>query len=133
MTSSPNATRPVDWAKRINSSWIVHQGLREQAAGWIAHLEATDPHRLHDSCLVAQEMCEHRGCDDDPKPWFYSGLFSMATADEARRFLASHKLTSASVPALADDEGVRNWTASLCAETTRLLGRLRAALRTCLD
>lgn len=29
----------------------------------------------------------------DPKPWFYAGLFSLATADEARRMLASHPLT----------------------------------------
>jgi hypothetical protein len=30
---------------------------------------------------------------EDPKPWFYSGLFSLTTPEEAGTFLADHWLT----------------------------------------
>ena len=30
---------------------------------------------------------------EDPKPWFYSGLFSLTTPEEAGRFLEDHWLT----------------------------------------
>ena len=133
MNFSVNATRPVEWARRINGRWIVHRGLREQAEAWMRYLEAHDPGRLHDACVVAQEMCEHREAEEDPKPWFYSGLFSVATPVEARRFLASHRLTAASVPALADDEEVERWSTSVCGETMALVERLREALRGCLE
>lgn len=38
-------------------------------------------------------MVWQRDQREDPKPWFYSGLFSLATNDEARKFLAEHSLT----------------------------------------
>ena len=59
----------------------------------------------------------------------YAGLFSTATGAEAAEFLAGHRLTTATVPAMSQDPGVRDWEASLCAETCGLLQRLRSGLR----
>lgn len=120
--------RPVEWAGRINRRWIVHHGLGQRAEDWIAHLEKTDPRRLKKSCGIARSMIGRWGEIGDPKPWFYSGLFHLATEDEAKHFLAGHRLTTATVPAMKNDEDVKAWEAGLCTETTALLHRLRAAL-----
>ena len=42
--------------------------------------------------------------EEDPKPWFYAGLFSLATLAEAERFLSGHDFTIACIPALADSD-----------------------------
>jgi hypothetical protein len=73
-------------------------------------------------------MCAHRRPFDDPKPWFYAGLFSLATAAEAKQFLATHRITKATVPAMADDEDVVLWLDRVGPETHELLDRLRNGL-----
>jgi hypothetical protein len=73
-------------------------------------------------------MCGLRGHLEDPKPWFYAGLFSPATATEARRFLADHRITKATVPSMADDEDVMLWIDRVGPETRELLERLRQGL-----
>lgn len=120
--------RPVEWAGRVNRRWIVHHGLGQRAEEWLAHLAAEDPRRLARACETARAMV--RGWDEagDPKPWFYSGLFHSATKEEAKRFLSGHRLTTATVPSMADDPEVVAWEESLCAETNGLLERLRKAL-----
>lgn len=120
---------PVDWVKRVNRTWIVRHGLAERADEWLAYLEQRDDERLAISCETAQMMCRVRDRSEDPKPWFYVGLFSRATADEARQFLANHRLTPASLPAMWDDEGVRKWTEGISPETRALLDKLRQGLR----
>src|ERR1041384_2872948 len=40
---------------------------------------------------------------EDPKPWFYAGLFSLATVEEARRFLANHSFTLSAIPSLSTE------------------------------
>ena len=51
---------------------------------------------------------------EDPKPWFYAGLFSLATVEEARRFLANHSFTLSAIPSLSTE---------LCPDTpTRPIG-----------
>ena len=60
---------------------------------------------------------------EDPKPWFYAGLFSLATPEEAERFAGTHWLTSS---AIAEEQDPR-----LTAESPELiekLGRIREAL-----
>lgn len=121
--------RPVEWATRINQRWIVHRGLGKRAEDWINHLAETDPLRLRTSCDAARQMIRCWNEGGDPKPWFYAGLFSTATGAEAEQFLAGHRLTTATVPAMAQDPGVRDWEASLCPETCELLQRLRSGLR----
>jgi hypothetical protein len=120
--------RSVEWVGRINRRWIVHHGLGQRAEEWIAHLEKTDPRRLKKSCRIARLMIGRWGEIGDPKPWFYSGLFSLATEEEAKHFLAGHRLTTAAVPSMVDDEEVKSWEAGLSSETTALLQRLRTAL-----
>jgi hypothetical protein len=117
-----------DWVKRINRSWIVRHQLNDHADAWLAYLAESDAGRLEASCLMAQKMCDRRMKTDDPKPWFYAGLFHLATVDEARRFLDLHRVTKATVPAMAADESVCLWLDRVSPETRELLARLRQAL-----
>jgi hypothetical protein len=123
-----DAIGPVDWVRRVNRTWIVRNGLSERAEEWLTYLEQTGGARLEKSCELAQAMSRLRDRSEDPKPWFYAGLFSMVTADEARQFLANHRLTPASAPALWDDDGVKKWISGIGPETRELLERLRMAL-----
>lgn len=121
--------RPVEWADRVNRRWIVHHGLGERAGEWMNYLSETDPDRLKISCENARSMIRLWDETGDPKPWFYSGLFHNATESEARRFLAGHRLTTATVLSMADDEDVRRWEAALCTETRALVVKLKTCLR----
>lgn len=119
---------PLDWVRRVNRTWIVRNGLAERSEEWLAHLERLGDGRLETSCEIARSMTRLRERSEDPKPWFYAGLFSLATADEARRFLANHRLTPASVPAMWEDEMVKQWITGIGPETLELLERLRLGL-----
>ncbi len=119
---------PVDWVKRVNRSWIVHNNLNDQAEAWVHYLGDLHDGRLDPSCEIAREMCDLREALDDPKPWFYAGLFNLATAEEARQFLDMHRVTKATVPTMVDDESVHLWIARISPETRELLERMRAAL-----
>ena len=119
----------VDWAERVNSRWIVHFGLGERAEEWMAYLAVHDPQRLLATCQAARAMVALCSKEGDPKPWFYAGLFSEATVDEARRFLTGHRFTSATVPLLEDNPDVRDWVDDLGVETHDLLDKLRRSLR----
>jgi hypothetical protein len=83
----------VAWANRVNARWIVHHNLNHNATAYLAHLAQVDQGRLAMSCRNAQRMVEQAEFED-PKPWFYAGLFSLATADEAATYLAAHWLTN---------------------------------------
>lgn len=119
---------PVDWVRRINRSWIVHNNLNDQADAWLTYLADLGDERLKISCEIARTMCDLRDPLDDPKPWFYAGLFHLATAAESKRFLDTHRVTKATVPTMVDDESVRLWIARISPETCELLDRLRKAL-----
>jgi hypothetical protein len=114
----------LEWVKRVNRSWLVKSHLNDHAEAWLEYLAANDPARLLPSCQAARAMCALRGPFDDPKPWFYAGLFSLATAAEANQFLATHRVTRATVPAMADDESVKLWLDRVSKETRELLDRL---------
>jgi hypothetical protein len=118
----------IDWVRRINRSWIVHNNLNDQAEAWVDYLAEKNDPRLAASCGIARAMCDLRDPLDDPKPWFYAGLFHLATAEEARRFLDMHRVTKATVPSMADEESVRLWFDRISQETRDLLHRLRDAL-----
>lgn len=96
--SSPDE---VSWARRVNSRWIVRESLRESASRYLEHLERADPDRLRRSCLRARRLTDRFGESEDPKPWFYAGLFSLATPDEVEGFLTGHLFTLATIPGLA--------------------------------
>jgi len=91
----PETTTPehVAWAKRVNSRWIVHGDLNRNAGLYLDHLVRTDQPRLVSSCRNAHLMTGWSDPMEDPKPWFYSGLFSLTTSEEAGTFLADHWLT----------------------------------------
>ncbi len=79
---------------RINRRWIVHGGLRESAAGFLDELALKDMARLRAGCQLAMDLVhDNAEANNDPKPWFYAGLFAVADDDEARRYLAGHPLT----------------------------------------
>jgi hypothetical protein len=120
---------PIEWAGRVNQSWFVRGGLKEHAADWMKHLMTVDDGRLLSSCEAARAMCSLRERMLDPKPWFYAGLFSLATADEARRFLETHRVTRAAIPSMRGDESVVLWLDRVGPETRELIQRLRDAIR----
>ncbi len=119
---------PIAWARRINPVWKVRHGLDQAAADWLDHLEQTDPDRLRACCTIAAALSRGPGYGSDPKPWFYGGLFSLASRDEALRFLATHRLTSAIIPALAHEPKSEQWVAALSSTTRDLIERLRTAI-----
>jgi len=118
----------LDWANTVNNRWIVHNNLNNSAQDWINHLTTLDDGRLISSCEIARAMCSLRDPLDDPKPWFYAGLFHLATVEEARHFLPNHRVTRATIPNMANDEAVLLWTDRINPETVALLARLREAL-----
>lgn len=123
---------PVEWAERVNRSWLVRNRLNENADRWIHHLAATDPERLEHACRTARAMCGMRETADDPKPWFYAGLFSSATPDEATEFLTSHRVTRAALPSMQNDPEVGLWLDRVGPETMELIQRIRGGLARCL-
>ena len=91
----PETTTPdyVAWVKRVNDRWIVHRDLNRNAGLYLDHLARTDQPRLVSSCRNAHLMTGWCDPMEDPKPWFYSGLFSLTTPEEAGTFIADHWLT----------------------------------------
>lgn len=119
----------IEWVNRVNSSWIVRGGLNERAREWLDYLASVDDGRLLPSCHAARAMCGLRKPLEDPKPWFYAGLFSLATSEEAVRFLQPYRITMAALPSMAGDENVVLWLDRVGNETRDLVLRLRENLR----
>ncbi|MEI7909932.1 MAG: hypothetical protein WCK77_09880 [Verrucomicrobiota bacterium] len=117
-----------NWARRVNGAWLVRGGLNATTEAWLSHLERTDGPRLQASCEIARALSRGPDHIHDPKPWFYAGLFSLATADEARHYLTTHHFTAAAIPALAHDDAVNHWVAALSPTSRELLARLREAV-----
>jgi hypothetical protein len=118
----------LTWAKTVNAKWLVHSNLNRSAKDWMLHLATLDDGRLVTSCGTARAMCHTRDHFADPKPWFYAGLFHLATAEEARQFLTNHWMTRATLPSLAIDEKTNQWLDSGTPETRALVDRLRTVL-----
>jgi len=118
----------IHWARRVNRSWLVRSNLNDHTEAWLDYLATLDDGRLLESCELARAMCEQRLPDDDPKPWFYSGIFQLATEAEAKRFLDTHRVTKATVPSMADAPEVHLWLDRVGSETRELLARLHQEL-----
>jgi hypothetical protein len=119
----------IEWVNRVNSSWIVRGGLNERAREWLDYLTSLEDGRLLPSCQAARAMCGLREPLEDPKPWFYAGLFSLASSEEAARFLQPYRITMAALPSMAGDENVFLWLDRVGDETRDLVLRLRENLR----
>lgn len=120
---------PVAWARRVNPVWKVRSGLDHAAEEWFEYLAEQDPRRLLVCCTIAATLTRGAGYGGDPKPWFYGGLFSLASAEEAHRFLTHHHLTAAVIPALASEPESEHWLAGLGASSHELVIRLRSAIQ----
>jgi hypothetical protein len=119
---------PIDWARRVNRSWLVRGGLDVHAGEWLRQLAEAGDGRLLSSCLAARAMCGLRLPLEDPKPWFYAGLFHAASPAEAACFLRDHPVTLAAVPAMQADPQVRLWMDQAGPEVRGLVQRLRDGL-----
>ncbi len=115
----------LDWVKRVNRSWVVRSNLNDHAEAWLQYLGDLDDGRLLKSCEIARGMCSIRDRQIDPKPWFYGGLFSLATLEEAKLFIPTHRLTKSVVPAMRKQEDVRLWLDRVGPETDELVDLLR--------
>lgn len=120
-------TSHVVWAKRMNQRWIVHHGLDERAEAYMDHLAKTDPERLQRSCRLAHQLA-HQARREDPKPWFYAGLFSLATVEEARKFLAHHWFTLSAIPSLPAGLCPDAPTGDIGEDSRNKIARIRQAL-----
>jgi hypothetical protein len=94
----------------VNATWLVQGGLDATAEEYLRHLEVTDWRRLEHSCRNARRLLEQRDPSEDPKAWFYAGLFSLATPEEIEQFLPNHWMTRAAVMATSVEapDGVSN-------------------------
>jgi hypothetical protein len=115
----------LDWVKRVNRSWVVRSDLNGHAESWLNYLAGLNDGRLQKSCEIARAMCSIRDRQIDPKPWFYAGLFSLATFEEAKLFIPTHRLTKSVVPAMRNDPDVLLWIDRVGPETDELVFRLR--------
>lgn len=125
--SSPHL-EAVAWVRYVNSRWIVHHGLEERAEAYLARLEATDPTRLVTACERAARMVRACAPIEDPKPWFYAGLFSVSTVEEAGEYLAGHWFTAECVPSLAGQLKRCPPPEAIGPETVAKIARVRKAV-----
>lgn len=124
----PKVPEPVEWARRVNNRWIAHHGLKESARIYLDHLEASDPERLVRSCESARQMVRVCGPGEDPKPWFYAGLFSLVARAEAVQFLQDHWFTASCIPSLPPAFGQSIQPEHVGPETKAKLSRIREVL-----
>lgn len=119
----------VAWARQVNARWIVHHGLKDAAQRYMDHLEGLDPARLRRCCERAHRLMTERAATEDPKPWFYAGLFSLATRDEAERFLSDHWFTASCIPSIADSLGAAITPAGVGPDARAKYARIQEAVR----
>jgi hypothetical protein len=118
----------IAWARRVNGRWIVHNNLRERAAAYLDYLERNDPDRLERSCRLARALTTRCKLPQDPKPWFYGGLFSLATTVEADQFLSEHYFTAAVIPCTRDNPDVVGWLEKVNEPTRQAVRQIRREL-----
>jgi hypothetical protein len=124
-------TTYVAWATRVNGRWIVHHGLNQRAKAYMDHLAEVDPERLERSCQLAYRLARH-AAPEDPKPWFYAGLFSLATTEEAKEFLAHHWFTLSTLPFLGPELCPATPSGAIGQAARDKICRIRQALATAL-
>lgn len=123
-----NIPDEVAWVRRVNSRWIVRENLRDSTIAYLDHLAVNDPGRLRVSCRRAKSLTETYGKGEDPKPWFYAALFSLASATEGGRFLAGHHFTCSAIPVLARLQHSSLATVVVNEETSEKARRIRQVL-----
>ena len=122
-----NPPDDIDWVRHVNGRWIVRESLRGDTSAYLDHLASVDPVRLREACGRARGLRRFHP-DEDPKPWFYAGLFSLATQDEAARFLKGHDFTIACIPKFAKTQLGSLSVEDLVEETAEKIRRIREEL-----
>lgn len=118
----------VAWVRRGNGRWIVHHGLGKNAQAYMEHLEKEDAERLAQSCRNAYLMVQQSAPMEDPKPWFYAGLFSLVKPEEARVYLANHWLVAMCVGIADTPEKSLIKLDAVCEPTVEKIRRIREAM-----
>ncbi len=118
----------VAWVRRVNARWIVHGGLDESAGAYMDRLGGTDPRRLALSCRIARALTGKAGAGEDPKAWFYAGLFSMARPAEVAEFLLGHRLSTAILVSDPPVTGSTQAWPEFSPATLDTIRRIRAAI-----
>jgi hypothetical protein len=118
----------IGWVKRGNSRWIVHRGLGKNAEAYMQHLERHDRKRLALSCRNAYLLVQQSDPMEDPKPWFYTGLFSLVKPEEAREHLADHWLLTMSVGVITGQAATLPLLDSVSDNTLDKIRRIREAV-----
>lgn len=126
----------VRWARKVNSRWLVHEGLSEATAAYLDHLAMCDPARLTRACRIAYDLVHESNDKEDadptdPKPVFYGGLFSVATRSEAEKYLSGHLYTRLLHPSFSEAEVVVLTATTRLHEATLL--RIHALRRRIID
>lgn len=121
----------IDWVRHVNGRWLVRSTFRADAAAYLDHLASVDPDRLLASCGRARRLARSQS-GEDPKPWFYAALFSLATLEEARRYLRGHDFTIACIPKFADTDLGSFHPGNVGVSAWEKIERIRAAI-TALD
>jgi hypothetical protein len=85
---------PVEHARRINRTWIVHGNLAADTERYLAILEKVRPDLLAEVCERAVQSTRIASREQrDPKPDFYAELFRHATDEERAEYLRDHPWT----------------------------------------
>jgi hypothetical protein len=118
------------WIRRVNDRWLVHSGLNHHARAYMDRLAVLDPRRLARSCEIVHRLMKIHDPDSDPKPWFYGGLFSLATPEEESQYLEGHRFTRMLLP--STPEGRMRGEAEdleLAPEVVRRVQNIRSQIR----
>lgn len=84
----------VEYARRINRTWFVNGSLAANAERYLAELETHQPALLEEVCALAVAAARLASTEGrDPKPGFYSALFSRSTPEEQEIYLKDHLWT----------------------------------------
>ena len=121
------------WARKVNNRWLVRSDLKMQTNDYLDHLALVDRKRLQSSCWMARHLLESLGQLEDPKPRFYSGIFSLATRAEAQQYLHEHLFTLSLIPAGMHLHHLDEETLSGHTEVSKLREEIRKGIRALRD
>lgn len=126
--SEVDGVEDIAWVRRVNARWIVHGGLDQSAGAYMDRLLDTDPRRLALSCRIARALAGQADAGEDPKPWFYAGLFSMANPAEVAEFLLGHRLFTTILVGDPSGAGPGHQRPDFSPATLETIRRIRSAI-----
>lgn len=124
------AGQAESWIRQVNDRWLVHSGLNVHARAYLDRLALLDPPKLARTCEIVHRLMKLHDPESDPKPWFYGGLFCLATPEEETLYLTGHRFTKLLLPTTGDGK-VRTEAEDLelPAEVIRRVQSIRSQIR----